>query len=465
MSDNTSTDVLDQLGRATAGLNFDELPEEVVYRAKQRILDTVGCLVAGYDAGIATAIRDYVRSQGGKPEVTLLPDGDKTTIGLACLAFATYIHGLELSDAAPRGTAHPGNEVVPVALSYAERNGQGGRDIIPAVVAGYEMEIRFGRSIFPSAFYRGYWTPGMLGPIGAAATAGRMLGLDAAGHRNNLGIVVNLLPTGTIRSNEEGENVKWLIGGHACSTGILSAEMAARDVRGMHDVIGGWMPMLADKIHASRLTEGITSDGRFEQWELLSGVVTKHYATVGPLTSALDATFDLIAEHGITTDLVTDIDVECMKRTAVFSARHPENEVTARASLPYCLAVALVTRDAASLLGSAFRPEMLHNKAIHDLCDKVRITENDSFEAQYPAKSLARVTLTLADGRKVSQIVDRSERGRYLHPTDADIEGKFRMVAGPILGSGRTNRVISLVKEIDTLENIGELIEALRQRP
>jgi 2-methylcitrate dehydratase PrpD len=230
----------------------------------------------------------------------------------------------------------------------------------------------------------------------------------------------------------------------------------------MHNIVDGWMKMLADEVHAERILEGITEDGGFTQWELLSGVVTKHYATVGPLTSALDATFDLLKAHGFRPEEIVEIQVDCMRRTAIFNARHPENEVTARASLPYCLAVAVLKGDPAALLGPAFHEEVLRDPAVHAMADRVRITEKPEYEAQYPAKSLARVTITLADGRTVTQEVDRSARGRYLHPTDDDIENKFRLIAGPILGAERTETVIGLVRRLETLPDIGELVEALR---
>ena len=130
---NAGTELV-KLGAALAGLRIDNLPAEVLQRSKQRVLDTLGCLVAGYDAGIADGIRDYVLAQGGAAQATLLPGGQQTTVALAGLAHATYIHGLELSDAAPRGTVHPGNEIVPVVLALAERHGLGGAAMLPALV-------------------------------------------------------------------------------------------------------------------------------------------------------------------------------------------------------------------------------------------------------------------------------------------------------------------------------------------
>lgn len=450
------------LGRAAAQLKLENLPPEVFFRAKQRVLDTIGCLVAGYEGGIAEEIRDYVLAQGGRAEATLLPGGQKTTAALVGLAHSTYIHGLELSDAAPRGTAHPGNEIIPAVLAVAERRGLGGAAILPAVVAGYEVEIRIGRALFPSAFYRGWWTPGLLGAIGPTVAAGHMMGLDAEGLHNALGIVLNLAPTAMIRANEEGNSIKWLIGGQACSAGLLAAEMAARGIQGMREMEHGWLRVIGNEVFPERLTEGIADDGSFTQWELLSGVVTKHYATVGPLFSALDATFDLIKEHAITGDMVEDIQVDCMRRTAVFNTRHPENEIAARASLPYCLGVALCMRDAAQLLGPAFRPEVLNNRDVHAMADKVRIVENEEYEKQYPARSLARVTLRLHGGKTYSAEVDRTERGRYLHPTDADIEEKFRAICTSILGKEKTDRVVELNKKLEHLSQVTEITDALR---
>lgn len=462
MSQNTKEQELVTLGRAAAGLSIDTMTPEVLQRAKQRVLDTVGCLVAGYDAGISEGIRSYVLSQGGTAEATLLPGGQKTTVALAGLAHSTYIHGLELSDAAPRGTVHPGNEIVPAALALAERGKLGGSAILPAVVAGYEIEIRFGRALFPSAFYRGWWTPGIFAGIGPAVTAAHMMGLDGKGIDNTLGIVLNMLPTAMIRANEEGESVKWLIGGQACAAGLLAAEMASRGTTGMRDIVGGWLPVISNEFHVDRLTEGINADGSFSQWEILSGILTKFYATVGPLTASLDATFVLIEKHDIKEADIAEILVDVPRRTAVFNTVHPENEIAARASLPFCLAVAVKTRDPSQLLGPAFRTETLNDPAIRALASKVRITENADYERQYPARSLAHVTYTLKDGRSFSMEDDRNAHSRYLKPTDDDIGDKFRRIATPVLGKVKTDRVIALVSTLETLPDVRELMDALR---
>lgn len=464
MSHAPFNDVLPLLGRAAAGLRFEDLPPNTRMRAKQRVMDTVGCLVAGYEAGIASEIRDYVLAQGGAAEATLLPGGQKTTVSHVCMAHATYMHGLELTDAAPRGTCHPGNEVVPPALAYAEKLNRSGAEVLAAVTAGYEIEIRFGRAVFPSAFYRGWWTPGLWGGIGSAVAAANLMKLDAAGMDNTIGIAVNLLPTAMMQANEEGETIKWLLGGQSCAAGLVAAEMAARGVKGMRNVIGGFLPVLADKTLPERLTEGISEDAKFTYWEVADGIVTKHYATVGPLFASLDAMFDLIAEHKLKAADVSEIHVDAMKRTAVFNTVHPDNDVAARASLPFCLAVALHQQDRAALLGPAFRPEVLRDAAIRATASKVRIVENEDYERQYPARSLARVTLKLNSGMTVSAEVDRSERGRYLTPTDADIEEKFRLLVTPVLGQKKADALVDMMQRFESLPNMKTLIDTLCRR-
>ena len=449
------------MGQAAAGLRLKTLPAEVLTRAKQRVLDTIGCLVAGYEGGIATSIRDYVMEQGGRPEATLLPGGQKTTAALAGLAHATYIFGLELADAAPRGTVHPGCEIISVALAVAEKRGLGGAAILPAVVAGYEIEIRFGRALHPHAFYRGWSTIGFLGAIGPAVTAAHMMGLDAEHMDNAIGIALNIAPFATGRANQPG-TVKWLVGGQACASGLLAAEMAARGTKGMRDVTGTWLNVISAENHPERLTEGIAADYTFAQWELLSGVITKYYAAIGPIASSLEAMFRLADEHDIRADDVEEIHADCPRRTAMFNKPRPENEIAARGSLPYCLAVAVCTRDPGQLLGPAYRPEALRDRKVLAMAEKVRITENEDYERQYPARSLARISVRLRGGVTHSLEIDRSEIERYLRPTDADIEGKFRLIATPVLGKAKTDTVVHWVQNMETMPNVELLMKALQ---
>ena len=308
---------------------------------------------------------------------------------------------------------------------------------------------------------KGWSTIGLFGAIGPAVTAAHLLKLDAQGITRALGTVLSLLPAATGRVSQGG-NVKWLVGGHACATGLLAAEMAARGTKGTAETVGIWLPVISEQNHPERLVEGIAADGQFTQWELLSGVLTKYYATVGPIAAPLDATFSLINEHNIRSEDIVEIHADCTRRTAIFNKSHPASDHTARGSLPFCIAVAVCTRDPAQLLGPAYRPEGLRNVEWLAMADRVRITTNEDYERQYPARSLCRVTIHLKDGVSHSLEVDRTAIARYLNPTDADIENKFRLIATPVLGQAQADAVVRLVSRLETLSDIGELMQALR---
>ncbi|MEI8035990.1 MAG: MmgE/PrpD family protein [Betaproteobacteria bacterium] len=453
--------VLKTLAQASAALYTQTLPAEILWRAKQRVLDTLGCLVAGYEAGISSQIRDYVLSQGGKAESTLLPNGEKTTTALVALAHATYIFGLELADAAPRGTVHPGCEIVSVAMALAERQGSSGLALLAAIVAGYEVEIRFGRALHPHAFYKGWSTIGLLGAIGPAVTSAMLLKQDSDGIERTLGSVLSLLPAATGRVSQAG-SVKWLVGGHACATGLMAAEMAGRGTQGSAQALNIWLPVISEKNAPERLTEGIDANGHFTQWELLSGVLTKYYATVGPIAAPLDAVFSLMKTHPIKAQDIKAIRINCTKRTAIFNNPAPDSDHTARASLPYCVAVAICTQDPAQLLGPAYEPSRLQDPTLLRMAQRVLISENEDYENQYPAHSLCNVSIQLQDDCEFSIEVDRTQNPRYLKPSDEDIEAKFRLIATPSLGTEKTERIIQLVKNLDALDNVQSIMEALR---
>ena len=192
-----------------------------------------------------------------------------------------------------------------------------------------------------------------------------------------------------------------------------------------------------------------------------SGVLTKHYATVGPLTASLDATFDLVEKHKIAAEDIKEIHVDAMRRTAIFNTRHPENDVAARASLPYCLAVAVCRKDPALLLGPAFREELLRDRAIWHHGQGAYYGER-----RVPA-ALPRAEPCACDDHAHERAVvfagRRSQRrGRYLTPTDEDIERKFRLIAVPVLGKAKADKVIALVRELEKLRDVGELVELLK---
>src|SRR5260370_10323082 len=88
----------------------------------------------------------------------------------------------------PSTGVHPGATLLPAALAVAQERGQGGSELITAVVAGAEVMIRIGRATQHSNESRGFHAPGTTGPFGAAVACARLIAFDAKPMRNAMGI-------------------------------------------------------------------------------------------------------------------------------------------------------------------------------------------------------------------------------------------------------------------------------------
>ena len=171
-----------ELSEFTAGLEFDTLPDAVVERTRLLALDHVGIALR---ARHAAALNDAMSATLGKLG---LGAGNASVIGdeagyappAAALYNGNLAHSLDFDDTHARGSIHPSAPIVPAAFAAAEMAGADGRDLVAAIVAGYEVQIRLSIALKPSDHYaRGFHPTATCGVFGAAAAAARVFGLSA----------------------------------------------------------------------------------------------------------------------------------------------------------------------------------------------------------------------------------------------------------------------------------------------
>src|SRR5688572_3094076 len=168
----------------------------------------------------------------------------KSSIPLAVLVNSTGGHAFELDDIHKESIVHAGSIATPVALALAERKGAvHGRDVITAMVAGYEIGHRVGNAATMSLFFRGFHPQGTSGVFVAAATAARALGLNAGEFQHALGIAGS--QAGGLMAAQEGAMVKRYHSGRAAQSGVYSALLAQSGFTGIMDVLeapyGGYL--------------------------------------------------------------------------------------------------------------------------------------------------------------------------------------------------------------------------------
>ena len=214
---------LRELARFAAAADLRTLPAEVVEKAKACLLYAMAVGAAGLRMPQARqAVEVVAGASAGKS--TRYFDDEKCDAGHAAFANGTLFHVRVQDDAHPAG--HVGVVVIPTALAVAEAAGAGGGALLAAVAAGYEVALRIGRDHAADLSARGFRTTPAYGVFGAAAAAGRLLGLDATRMGHALSLAANM--AGGLREySEAGSNEYAFQAGAAASNGIMAARLAA----------------------------------------------------------------------------------------------------------------------------------------------------------------------------------------------------------------------------------------------
>ena len=435
-------------------LRFEDIPAPVVERMKDCALDAIGCCLHGVTLPWTRKVQEMVLAEGAAPAASIFGGGGKTSVSQAVLVNATAGHAFELDDIHKESIVHPGSLALPVAVALAEAaGGISGRDLITAMVAGYEVGTRVGNAATMSLFLRGFHPQGTSGAFVAAATAGRMLGLDPGKMQHTLGIVGS--QAGGLMAAQEGAMVKRFHCGRAAQSGVYSALLARRGFTGITNVLeapyGGYLSSLSDKPAPAKLTAGLGA-----VWET-ANVGYKPHASVTSIHTALDALADLMRENKLAADDIVRVDAGLSHMTHVHCAWTYEAQGVTAAQMNLYYGLAVIALDGAAFVDQ-YREDRLRDPRILDFIGRIRARVDPEIEAMGPAfRHAARLKVETRDRRTLTrEILHR--RGSPENPLKpGDIEYKFRNVARGCLAPARLEQVIEICKTLDRQANTHEL--------
>ena len=228
------TGITRRLAEFAAGIDFASLGADVVERTRMLLMDQVGICIRGRnDAGLSASMAAALRHLGlGSGNASVIGDGAEYSPPAAALFNGNLGHSLDFDDTHASGSIHPSAPIVPAALAAAEMAGADGRTVIAAVVAGYEVQIRLSLALGPSDHYQqGFHPTATCGVFGAAAAAGRVLGLDASQMEDAFGLCGSLA-AGSMQFLVDGAWNKPFHTGYAAMNGLVAVCMAREGFRG-----------------------------------------------------------------------------------------------------------------------------------------------------------------------------------------------------------------------------------------
>ncbi len=444
------------LARFASALQYQDIPFEVVERIKLSVLDSIGCCLFGATLPWTQKVAALAEMEGARPVASLMGMGKQSSVALAVLVNATAGHAFELDDIHKESIVHAGSLATPIALAFAEQQGgAAGRDVITAMVAGYEVGTRVGNAATMSLFFRGFHPQGTSGAFVAAATAARALDLGAEQFQHALGIVGS--QAGGLMAAQEGAMVKRFHSGRAAQSGVYSALLAKSGFTGITDVLeapyGGYLSSLSDQPNPSRLTAGL---GKI--WETLN-VGYKPHAAVTSIHTALDGLADIMREHSLKADDIEKLDTGLSPMTHVHCAWEYKAQGVTAAQMNLYYGLAVIAFDGVAFTDQ-YRQDRLQDPKISDFIKRISAYVDPEIEAMGAAfRHAARLKVTTRDGRRFEKmLLDR--RGSPENPLKPeDIEYKFRHVTRSCLALEKIERVINLVQKLEKADSTQELIE------
>jgi 2-methylcitrate dehydratase PrpD len=446
------------LARFAAETPDRDIPREVVERIKLSFLDGLGVCLRGTTFPWTRIVRELAEDDGRDGVASLWGAGARTSLTNAVLVNATAGHAFEMDDIHKESIVHPNSLAVPVALALAEADRSlSGRDIATALALGYEVGLRVGNAATTALFLNGFHPQGTTGAFVAAATAGRLLGLDAARMQHALGIAGSL--GAGLMAAQEGAMVKRLHAGRAAQSGLMAALLADRGFTGISDVVeaayGGFLSSLARTPNVTRLLDGLGTD-----WEA-GKVGFKMYPNVTSIHAALDGLRAILVEENVGAAQIAEIRVGCGHMTFVHTAweYRPAGTTAAQMNMYYGLSVMAQRRNVAA---GDYADTAIADPGILAFIPRIRVAVDPEIESRGPAfRHAARVAVLATDGRSLQREVWH-RRGSPENPvTRAEVEEKFAANVDGLLDADAAQRLRLLAGRLDTLADIREITDIM----
>lgn len=433
-------------------LSYEDLPEEVISFAKLCILDYFGSALAGVDKEPIQMIAEMVDEMGGHPQATLVTGGKSSALN-AALVNGSSSHIVELDDIHKSSIIHAATVVVPAALAVAEWKKLSGKDLILAVVLGYEICFRIGEAVSPSHYY--YWhNTATCGTYGSAAAVSKLLGLDEEGFINTLGNA-GTQAAGLWEFIEDGAMTKQLHPGKAAMNGMMSALLAEKGFTGARKILEGdrgFFKAMSDEYDAGKITLNLG-----KEFKVLENSFKVH-ASCRHTHAAIDLAAEIVKENQFTGEDIESVEVGAYQATMdITDNNDPNTEYASKFSIQYCTALALV-KGSGNL--DDFNETNLWDPAIRDVMKKVDAKLDPEIAAGYPEKWGAKVKVTLKNGQTISKQTDYPKGDLENPVTSEELQSKFFNLA-TILPEEERNSFSKKVLELDTIDNIVDLMAEL----
>ncbi len=389
-----------QLADFAATLRFESIPQAVVDRTEDLFLDWFASALAGKGARPVETIAEFYESQGpaaGPSEILIHRTTSSPLIAAAVNAASS--HFAEQDDVHNSSVFHPAAVVIPPALAVAQAIGASGRDLVTAIVAGYEVGIRVGEFLGRS-HYRIFHTTGTAGTVAAAAAVGRLLGLTGDQMQHAFGSA-GTQAAGLWEFLRDAADSKQLHCAHAAASGLAAAHLAHKGLTGARRIFEGPQGMAAGMSTDSDPARLVDRLGT--RWALAE-TSFKFHASCRHTHPAADALLSVMTKEKLQADHVARVTARVHKGAidVLGPVTDPQTVHQSKFSMGTVLGlIAIHGRAALTDFDKDFR-----DPKVMSFRERVHMELDDEVDAAYPARWIGKVTVETTDGRRLEGRVD-----------------------------------------------------------
>ncbi len=432
---------------------WGDLPRPVRRQARMCLLDNLGVTLAGTLTRVSRITADYAARTWPGEEATILLHGRRSSPVGAAFANGWSANAVD-SDDIVRYAGHAGGQVFPVALALAEAGGMDGARLLAALVVGYEVAHRVGRCWHDA--HQVYQSEGAWGSVACAATAAHLMELEPDQVAQALGIAEYHAPNAPMMVDIDDPAMVKHAMGWGTMNGVVSAQLAAEGFTGTPSILG-----------QERYNDWVSDLGR--TFVMVDGLTRKRkgFACCAWAHGAAEGARRLVDQHAIPLDAVARIEVETFHEGRRLGTELPTTTEEAQFNMAWPVAAMLMDGEIGPRQTLEHR---LEDPELRRLARKVDLVEsealNDLAEAfergEREGRWASRVTIVLQDGRTFRTGL---EDGGFHFPAaawgEAEIEEKFRWLAGHVLDQARIDDLVAMVWDVEDVSDVRDLTAML----
>jgi len=431
-------------------INWSDIPEKVREQSKYYLLDWMGALIAGSSTKEASIIQELISDQGGTPQANVIGLKQKTSVLNAALANGYISHILEVDDVHKKSISHPAAPIDSAALSVAQNINASGKDLLLAIILGYEIMLRIGEAVTPS-HYKIWHTTATCGTFGAAVAVGKLLKLNQIELTNALGNA-GTQAAGLWEFLTNGAMSKYLHTGKAAMNGVLSSLLAQKGFTGAIKILEGergFFKAYSTETHPEKKFKNLG-----KSYKILETSI-KNYASCTHTHTTIDSILFIITTQHINLDQINKVKVYTYNNAKMIAGfRNPQTPIEAKFSLAYCVATAIYYGKVGL---DEFAPEKINNPEIKKIIEKVEIIVKEELTKLHPEKWPARVEIYTKDNCIHKAGFDYP-KGAPENPLSCEeLQQRFINFSTPTIGLSKANNLMEKILKIEEMVNVNQL--------